>query len=48
MKPEVRIHVTDEDGSWSFPINCPQWLLKVLEKLEKKYDYSISDSVVDE
>jgi len=33
---EVRICVSDEEGSWSFPIKCPRWLLTILISLEKR------------
>lgn len=31
---EVRVQITDQDGCYSFPINCPKWLLWLLFKLE--------------
>lgn len=31
---EIRIEVREKDYIWSFPIRCPQWLFRILEKLE--------------
>jgi hypothetical protein len=31
---QVRIQIIEDDGSYSFPIHCPKWLLWVLMKLE--------------
>jgi hypothetical protein len=33
---EVRIEIVEEDCSYSYPIYCPDWLLWLLEKLEKR------------
>lgn len=32
---QVRLHIIEDDSTWSFPIKCPRWLFNLLSKLEK-------------
>jgi len=34
-KTQVRIEITEGDVTWSFPINCPKWLFKLIMYFEK-------------
>jgi hypothetical protein len=38
MIKEVRIAVTDEDGSYSYPIEMPEWMLKLLLRFLTRYE----------
>lgn len=45
MIKEVRIEVTEEDGSYSYPVYLPKWMLRILLKFLERYERPVENSL---